>query len=214
MTRICRSGLMFLITCLALAALGCSSSPAPAPAAPNDAAANTQAVQKAQGIPDWVMNPPSEVGQAFYGTGSSTYKSTAGQQRAFSAADAAARRQIADTMKTTIKGATKSYARQVLTDMGDVAEEALSQDVTVALTNFVLSGAAIVKHDAYYDPATKLTTVYSLSRIGFDSVAESLHNEMSKRVEQVQRNAESAFADLDRMLEDEQRKQAGTTTGQ
>jgi hypothetical protein len=187
-----------------LGTIGCSSSPAPASNSTTEE--RTAEVAQLQGIPEWVLNIPSEPGQAFYGVGTATYKNQATMDRAFKAADAAARRQIADTMKTTIKGATKSYARQILTDSGEIAEESLSQDVTVAVTNFVLMGAAVVKRDAYFNKAEGLTQVYSLSRVGFDAVAESLHQETSKAIEKVQKNAQMAFDDLDRMLKDEQEK--------
>ena len=200
--------LFALSLALMMAAIGCSSDPKPATGGPASAEENTQRVRQAEGIPEWAMNIPSEPGQAFYGVGSAMYKNSATRDRAFKQADAAARRQIADTMKTTIKGATKSYARQILTPDGDVEEEALSQDVTVAVTNFVLMGAAIVKHDAYLNQKDDQTEIYALARIGFDSVAESLHNETAKAIEKVQKNAQHAFDDLDKMLEEEQKKNA------
>lgn len=200
--------LFALSLAMMMAAVGCSSSKPAESGGPATAEENTARVRQAEGIPEWAMNIPSEPGQAFYGIGSAMYKNSATRDRAFKQADAAARRQIADTMKTTIKGATKSYARQILTNAGDVDEEALSQDVTVAVTNFVLMGAAIVKHDVYLNEKENQTEVYALARIGFDSVAESLHNETAKAIEKVQKNAQMAFDDLDRMLKEEQEKNA------
>lgn len=193
---------------LVLMLIGCSS--APAATTPPPRTQTTPEVQEEWDIPDWGVNIPSEPGQAFYGVGSAAVKSPTQLALAQQTAATAARRQIADTMRTTIQGATKRYARQILTDDGTVHEEAFSQDVTRSVTNFVASGVAI---QTYYiskkpDPKTGLRLVWALARIGFDAVAESLHNEAAKRIDQVRRNADAAFADLDRMLKEEQEKEA------
>lgn len=197
-----------------LVLIGCSSTP-PAP----EAAPRTQTspeVIAEWDIPDWAVNVPNEPGQAFYGVGSAAVKSPTQISLAQQTAATAARRQIADTMRTTIQGATKRYARQVLTNDGTVHEEALSQDVTRAVTNFVASGVEI---KLYYiskkpDPKSGLHMVWALARIGFDSVAESLHSEAAKRVEQVRRNADEAFGELDKLLKDEQEKEAAARQAQ
>lgn len=195
---------------LILALIGCSSSPAPETAPTQPRTQTAPEVQEEWDIPDWALNIPNEPGQAFYGVGSAAVKSPTQISLAQQTASTAARRQIADTMRTTIQGATKRYARQILTDDGTVHEEAFSQDVTRSVTNFVASGVSI---QTYYiskkpDPKTGLRLVWALARIGFDAVAESLHSEAAKRVEQVRRNADAAFADLDRLLKEEQEKEA------
>lgn len=191
-----------LIAAITMVAVGCSSEKkedAPMTNSP----ATTPEVANKFGIPDWAINIPSEPGKAFYGVGSDAFKNASMMDRAFKGADTSARRQIADTMKTTIQGCTKRYARTVLTPDNQVHEEGLSQDVTRAITNWVLMGAEIVKHELSQDRETGLTTVYSLARIGFDSVAENLHRETSQAIQKVQENAKVAFDELDKLLADE-----------
>lgn len=199
----------FLFCLMVLALIGCSSTPPPA-AEPAPKYQPPPVEEEEWDIPDWALNIPSEPGQAFYGVGSTAVKSATALRLAQQTAATMARRQIADTMKTTIQGATKSYARQILTNDGEVHEESFSQDVTRAVTNFTASGITIVEYrvSKKADPKTGLRMCWALARIGFDSVAESLHNETAKRIEAVRRNADEAFADLDRMLKDEQEKEA------
>ena len=173
-----------------------------------DSAESTRQVQAEFAIPDWAINIPAEPGNAFYGVGVGTFKSPALMQNGFQQADTAARRQIADTMEVTIQAATMRYMRQIVTELGEVAEEALAQDVSRSVTNTKLSGVEIVKRASVFDERSGLYIVYSLARIAFDSVAETMHREMAQRVEKVRQNAENAFADLDRLLAGEQTDRA------
>lgn len=210
MNRIC-SLVAFLTTALILS---CSSPAAPAPQ-PAPVRTSPEVVEELD-IPDWAVNIPKEPGQAFFGVGAAALKSVTQVDLAKQSAATGARRQIADTMRTTIQGCTKRYARQVLTATGEVVEEGLTQDVTRAVTNFALSGASI---EQFYiskkaDPKTGLRMVWALARIGFDSVAENLHDEAAKRIEQVRKNSDEAFKELDRLLKDEQEREAAGAGGQ
>lgn len=195
--------LLALLAIVALSISACSSraeSQDDRPKAQQGAAVETFA------IPDWAINIPSEPGQAFYGVGVGSFRNPALMQNGFQQADMAARRQIADTMQVTIQAATKRYMRQVVTPEGDVAEEALAQDVSRSVTDIAISGAQIVKRDTAYDERSDTHIVYSLAKISFDSVAQNMHNELANRVEQVRANADEAFAELDKLLVEDQKE--------
>jgi len=207
----------FVLVALCTLLAGCSSSAPTTQPATSHTAPVSQPEYEADPpppFPDWFLNVPSEPGQAFYGVGVAGFRNSASAKLAQQVAATQARRQIADTLQTTVQGATKSYARQILTGDGTVAEESLSQDVTRAVTDITISGVAILKYETGpRDPETGLFPMYALARIGFDAVAETLHSEMADRVEQVRRNADEAFAELDSLLADQQEKEDARRAG-
>jgi hypothetical protein len=158
-------------------------------------------------IPAWYVSPPKQPGQAFYGTGVATFDNPSFMSNAKSTAELRARQQIAETMRTTIEAAVKTYQRRIDTPEGDVAEEGLSQSVARSVTDITLSGVAIEKAEVKENPEGGYN-YYVLAKIGFDAVADNLHSEMSEKVEQVRQNADEAFDELDRLLEDQQEQQA------
>lgn len=164
--------------------------------------------------PDWLMNPPSEPGKAFYGVGSAAYKDSSGLPGAQNQASTAARRQIADTISQSIEAVVKSYASQVVAD-GEVVEESLSTDVMRAITNQTLSGAKVVKYhiDPTPDSRTGLTTVYALAKLSFEPVAAVVGNEMKSRFQNVRDRAEDAFAELEARLAESQKQAPQTQPG-
>lgn len=198
-----------IVTSITLLALGGLMACAPAQE-DRQPVERTEQVQERLAIPEWAINIPSDPGNAFYGVGVGSFRNPALMQNGFQQADTAARRQIADTMRTTIQAATKRYMRQVVIPSGEIVEEALAQDVSRSVTDIAISGAAIVKRDTAYDPNRDMHVVYSLARIAFDSVAENMHRELADRVEQVRQNADNAFAELDKLLAEESKETVPT----
>lgn len=168
---------------------------------------STENVAASMSMPPWMMDIPSEPGKAFYGVGASTFKDMSQLNRGFRTADMNARTQIAETMRVTVQGATKEYARQVVSRGGELDEESFSQTVTRALVDFTLSGCTIVRHDFHENPRNGRITVFSLARIGFDNVAESLHQAAKEDIERVVENSRAAFDELDDMLRNEWEKE-------
>lgn len=160
-------------------------------------------------FPEWFLNIPSEPGRAFYGVGVASYKTHTGVQLAKDAAELSARQQIAATIESTVQGMVQRYAEQVLTAEGDVVEESLSRSVARTIVDNVMRGVEIVKFESGpRDEHNGTYPLFALARISFDSVAENLHDEVGRRVEAVRERADEAFAELDRMLEQEQERRA------
>src|SRR5262249_26442531 len=90
--------LMLLALLSFFSAAGCSSD-APPPKDNNSVATNHGDIQ----VPEWFLAIPSEPGKAFYGSGTGTFVNAAVMQNGVNAADANARKQIAETMQTKIQ---------------------------------------------------------------------------------------------------------------
>ena len=159
---------------------GCTSPPAPEPesAAPAEEPYRPDPQNPPQ--PEWCDNIPWESGVAFYAVGANYFRTPEDRVRAVRQADANARRQLSDTVKAVVRNATRDYARGTLTEDGDVPDESLSQDITVAVSNFALMNGREVLRE-FED-----STAFSLVRISFDELLDALVTEFSNAIEKVQ----------------------------
>jgi len=149
-------------------------------------------------IPEWFMNPPKEPGVAIYGTGVFTMENIDELQLAKNAAAAAARREIAESMKVTLQGVLKNYMRKIQTPSGKTQYEQLTQDVMRQIVDNTIHGAVIQKQEI--KPSEGKYIFFSLVRIGFDGVAKALSDATKKEFEEVEENAAQAFAEMDELL--------------
>jgi len=180
---------LLLLALFAVAPIACSSSEG-----------GDETVDEGVDVPDWFINVPSEPGQAFYGVGVNFFKSSAAMQLAIQNEDLAARRQIADTMQVTIQAATRNYMQQVMTSEGEIVEESFAENVARSVTNVRISGVVIVRRTTRPDNQNGTTNVFSLARIGFDNVADTMRNELNRRVAAVRERADQAFDNLDDLI--------------
>ncbi|MGE0430861.1 MAG: hypothetical protein AB7S36_01255 [Planctomycetota bacterium] len=158
---------------LALACVGCASEHDQL----SRPAADGAPMAVGAGVPRWVLDIPSEPGLAFYGVGSATFDTLARREDAIRQADAAAARQLADSMKTLLKGAIKSFCGGQLTADSDINEERLPQDVTVAVIGTV-PGESVVVHRAV-DANVRPHVVYTLIRLDFACLAAKAVNALA-----------------------------------
>jgi len=98
----------------------------------------------------------------------------------------------------------KRYLRTVLVDEEDTDERLSAQIARRTLGNIDVSGAHIINSDLSSVLEDGCTIVYSLSRIGFDSVAQSMYEETRGVVRELQPDAEVAFDELSDMLAEQQ----------
>lgn len=193
---------MCLLALALIAPVACSSSGSTTTGG-RTAESETRDWQEAHAIPDWVISLRGEDSNAFYGVGVGSYRSATNMQLGFTAAEAAARRQIADTLEVTIQAALQRYMEQVVTPEGDVVEESLTRDVMRSVTNETIRGVTIDKRQVVRDRETGLYIVFVLAKIGGEAVAEQIREETNRQVGQVRQRAEAAFEQLDDILNQE-----------
>ncbi|MCD4656629.1 MAG: hypothetical protein K8S87_03695 [Planctomycetes bacterium] len=155
-------------------------------------------------IPDWFLNPPMEPGMAIFGTGTFTMDSIDELQLGRTAAAAAARREIAESMKVKLQGVLKNYAKKIVTAEKKTKYEQLTQDVMRQIVDNTIHGAVIQQQDI--KPYEGKLLVFVLVRIGFDGVAKGLSDATRKEFEEVEENAAEAFAEMDELLKAQSQK--------
>ena len=157
------------------------------------------------------MKPPTDAGKAFYATGVFTMDSIDQLNIAKNAAAAFARRELAASMKAKIEAVLMNYAKRIKTASGESKYEELTLDVSREIVNDSIYGAKVVQNDMreYKDKFLFFTLV----RVGFDGVAKALHKAAEKEFQEVQDNAEEAFAQLDKILDKEEKNIKGDSVG-
>jgi len=149
-----------------------------------------------QQVPSWVLDPPSDPGVAFYAAASGRAKGH--RSLALTDAEQSARVALARSLDTTVQAVFKRYMAEVVGDEQEGVDEALVEDVARSLTNVRLSGMVIEK--TY---PTESGEWWALARISFDDVATIIKRSAKKHLRAVRQNADEAFQELDRLLEEE-----------
>jgi hypothetical protein len=162
-------------------------------------------VSGAKEEPEWVTRCAGafeDAGkEAFYGCGAVSGIQNRALQ--IQSADERARVDLARALDTYVAGFMKDYMSSAASeDLSDAEEKQFVESITKSITEATLYGSQVV--DRWRGPDD---TLYSLCKVSFDNVAQSMRKAMKARAEELRMNADEALRQLDEQLE--KRREAG-----
>jgi len=148
--------------------------------------------------PEWVRRGGAGLNKEtdkFYGVGiCQGIKNRALQKQT---ADSRARAELARVLDTYVANFMKDYMSSALeTGMDEPQEEQFVSSITKSVTEATLVGSQIVDH--YRGPDG---TLYALAEVSFDSLAKMMRQEMKKKADELEMDADEALDELDKELE-------------
>ncbi|MCR4316213.1 MAG: hypothetical protein NUW37_07695 [Planctomycetes bacterium] len=151
-------------------------------------------------IPDWYMNIEHS-SDALYSTGAAIYAGDL--EMAKRGAETAARRAMGAILETKIGYVLASYAAMI-ENGEDIVTEQIAREISRAV---VYSSQTSIMIDKQYlgdqNGDGRPDTFFARAVLTADVVAQSLHEEASKRIALVRDDAAEAFNELDRLLAEE-----------
>ena len=134
-------------------------------------------------------------GKAFYGVGAVTNEPNVSLRRV--TAETNARADLARTFKSKISDLVKIYNRSIKSgnDLNSQSNEAFAQQATIAFSQMELSGVPII--DSYYDSNEK--SYYALACLDVDTFkqqVDEMKNLSKEMQDQIKKNADAAFEEL------------------
>ena len=142
--------------------------------------------------------------EAFYGCGAVSGVENKALQ--IQTADARARADLAKAIDTYVASFFKDYLSSAglsqEAGLTEIEEKQFIESITKEITEITLYGVQIV--DRWRAPDG---TLYSLARVSFENLAQSMKKAMSERAKELKLEADRALEELDRQLE--KRRQSG-----